>query len=66
MKTNYQQAKQQLKEIAQRARQIHKHDKPAQRQDINDSADMIGRDLRLTEQDRDRLANFAASLHPKD
>jgi hypothetical protein len=62
--TTYQQAKQQLKEIAHRARAIHKHDKPAQRQDINDSADYLGRELRLSEARKNQLANYACKLHP--
>ena len=66
MKTAYQQAKQQLKAIAQRARQTYRHDKPAQRQIINDSAFMICQDLRLSETQRDRLSNYACKLHPKD
>ncbi len=64
--TTYQQAKQQLKEIAQTARPSFKNDKPAQRQAITDRADMICRELRLTEAQRDRLSNYAGNLHPKD
>lgn len=62
--TNYQQAKQQLKEIATTARQSFKNDKPAQRQAINDSADMICRELNLSEANRNRLAEYACKLHP--
>lgn len=64
--TAYQQAKQQLKETAQRARQIHRHDKPAQRQDINDTADYLCREFKLSKARRNQLANYACSLHPED
>jgi hypothetical protein len=59
-----QQAKQQLKEIAKEAKQQFKTDKPAQRQTINDSAYFIGRELNLSERQKDSLSNYACKLHP--
>jgi len=64
--TTYQQARQYLKEIAQEVKRNVPHDKPAQRQTINDSADLICRDLNLSEAKRNQLANYACKLHPKN
>jgi len=64
--TAYQQAKDQLKEIARIVRRTDPHDKPAQRQTLNDCADTICKDFNLSEAQRDRLSNFVCSLHPKE
>jgi hypothetical protein len=63
--TNYQQAKQQLKEIAKIAKQEKPTDKPYIRQSINDSSYFIGKELHLTEYQKDLLSNYACKLHPK-
>lgn len=63
--TNYKIAKSTLCGIAYDAKNQHRGDKPMIRQIINDSADSICRDLRLTERERDLLANYACKLHPK-
>jgi len=64
MTTQLKQAKNQLKQIAEYAKGIFSTDKPAIRQTINDSADAIGRDLKLNEKQIDSLANYACKLHP--
>jgi hypothetical protein len=62
---NYQQAKQKLKEIAKIAKKEKPTDKPYIRQSINDSSYFIGKDLQLTEYQKDLLSNYACKLHPK-
>ena len=62
--TNYQQAKQQLKELAQKAKEQFKTDKPAIRQYINDNAYYISQNFDLTEYQTDLLHNYACKLHP--
>jgi len=64
MTTQLKQAKNQLKQIALDAKGRFSTDKPAIRQTINDSADAIGRDLKLNEKQIDSLANYACKLHP--
>jgi hypothetical protein len=62
--TNYQKAKNALKEIADLAKRKKPLDKPAARQVINDCADMICKDLMLTEHQRNLLSDYACKLHP--
>jgi hypothetical protein len=64
--TKYQQAKTDLKETAKQAKKEYKNDKPAIRQAINNTADMLCKDLRLSEYQRNLLANYSCNLHPKN
>lgn len=65
MKTTiYQQAKNELRQIAKEAKRQYQGDKPAIRQIINDSADGICKSMRLSEYQRNLLANYACVLHP--
>ena len=66
MKTNYQNAKENLKNHAVQAKKIFKTDKPAQRQYINDYTDMLCKDYHLTEYQRDLLYNYSIKFHPKN
>lgn len=63
--TNYQQAKNELKEAARQAKNYYTSDKPAIRQIINDTADSICKSMNLSEYQRDLLSNYACTLHPK-
>ena len=63
--TKYSQAKETLKFIAMASKKEFKNDKPAIRQAINDSADMLCKDLQLSEWDRHRLALYSCKLHPR-
>lgn len=65
-RTIYQQAKQSLKETAKQAKIDYPTDKPAVRQIINDTADSLCKDLRLSEYQRNLLANYSCKLHPKN
>ena len=65
-KSNYQIAKAQLKEMSDEAKQVYKNDKPAIRQSINDYADCFSRENNLNDHQRNLLANYASTLHPKD
>ena len=64
--TPYQIAKNDLKRAAKQAKKDFPTDKPAIRMIINDTADGLSKDLRLSEHQRDLLANFACTLHPKN
>lgn len=66
--TKYQQAKQQLKELSNKAKEQFGTDKPAIRQCINDNCDAICKDNLyngLTEYQQSLLHNYACKLHPK-
>lgn len=69
MQSHYQQAKQQLKQVAKEVKASHPKDKPAQRQTINDFADSLSRDFwRYTSEGKaaqwaNWLHSYAASLH---
>lgn len=65
-KTTYQQAKAELKEIANSAKKAYKKDLPAIRMIINDSVDMLCRDYHFSDYYRNLLSNYACFLHPKD
>jgi hypothetical protein len=64
--TNYQIAKNILKIVSLDAKKEFRTDKPMVRQIINDTADSISRDLKLTEYQRNSLSNYACKLHPKE
>jgi len=64
--TDYQQAKRQLKEIAQEVRKEYPKDKPAQRQAINDYCHNLVIIHNLKDHEADNLHGYAATLHPKD
>lgn len=63
--TDYQQAKRQLKELAQEVKRLHPSDKPAQRQAINDYCHNLVIIHHLSEKRADNLHAYAGSLHPK-
>lgn len=62
--TNYQQAKQELKETAKFVKKHYPKDKPLIRQTINDKAYFLG--YNLTPKEIDLLSNYACKLHPKN
>lgn len=62
---NYQVAKNTLKAVSLDAKKEHKTDKPMIRQIINDTADELGKGLRLSDREVNLLSNYACSLHPK-
>jgi len=62
--STYQDAKSRLKDAARQAKNYYINDKPAIRQTINDTADMLCKDLQLSEYQRNLLANYACTLHP--
>lgn len=66
MKTisNYQQAKNFLKELAKDIKTSHPTDKPLIRMVINDGIDVYVSYFRLTDYQRNLLSNFACKLHP--
>ena len=64
IKTNYQLAKSELKEISVEAKKNFPTDKPMVRQIINDSINYIASDNNLSETQRDLLCNYACKLHP--
>ncbi len=66
MKTNYQQAKDQLKHASKVIKKDFGTDKPAIRMYINDTCDCICKDYtyRLTEYQQNLLHNYACTLHP--
>lgn len=64
--TNYQEAKQQLKEIAKQVKKSHPTDKPLIRMVLNDSADSLSREYNLSEYQLNLLAKYTCTLHPKD
>ena len=64
MKTIYQHAKNELKEVANDAKKQYPTDKPAIRETINDHLDFICKSYNLSEYHRNLLANYACSLHP--
>ena len=65
-KTTYQQAKTDLKEIADTAKIEYKKDLPAIRMIINDSVDMLCKVYQFSDYYRNLLSNYACTLHPKD
>jgi hypothetical protein len=65
-RTEYQNAKSLLKEIADVVKSENPKDKPMQRAVINDTCDSICKDLRLSDYYRGLLGNYACTLHPKD
>lgn len=63
--TTYQLAKQILKETAKAAKQNYTNDLPCIRMIINDEMDNLCKDYKLTDYQRNLLANYACVLHPK-
>ena len=61
--TNYQQAKEELKRMADHVKKHYPNDKPLQRQCINDKAYCLS--YNLTEHEKNLLDNYACKLHPK-
>jgi hypothetical protein len=64
--SNYQEAKSLLRSHAEYVSVLLRGDKPGIRQSINDYADSVGRDYKLTEYQKNLLANYACKLHPKN
>lgn len=64
-KTTYQQAKADLKEIADSAKKEYKNDLPAIRMIINDSVDMLCKENQFSDYYRNLLSNYSCTLHPK-
>jgi PIN domain nuclease of toxin-antitoxin system len=62
--TQYQEAKDYLRVIAQQAKKKHPTDRPMVRQIINDTADFLCKDYQFSEYNRNLLAKFACKLHP--
>ena len=65
-RTEYQNAKSFLKEMAGIIKGEYPSDKPMQRAVINDTCDAICKDLRLSDYHRGLLANYSCKLHPKN
>ena len=63
--TIYQTARVLLKEAAKNAKNDYPNDKPAIRQIINDTADGLSKDLKLSDYQRDLLSNYSCNLHAK-
>ena len=64
MQTNYQTAKEVLKNTAVEAKN-NSNDKPLIRMVINDTADSLTREFNLSDHRINLLHNYAAKLHPK-
>lgn len=64
--TNYQIAKIALKERAKDAKKDFPNDKPAIRMVINDDVHLLSADYDLSDYQRNLLANYACTLHPKN
>lgn len=62
----FQSMKTYLKCVKRRAELQYPNDKPAIRQSINDAADSLIKEDKLTKYQEKLLSNYAASLHPKD
>ena len=65
MATQYQQAKNDLKNISKSAKSQFTNDKPAIRQIINDGANHLILNYDLSEHQIILLSNYAGTLHPK-
>lgn len=68
MKTKYQEAKQQLKEVSKNLKRDYRGDKPAIRMGINNAADAICKEYhyRLSDYQKELLHNYAVTLHQKN
>ena len=68
MKTisNYQIAKQTLKNASIEYKRFIKNDKPLIRMNINDDIDYLIKDLNLSDYQSNLLSKYACKLHPKD
>ena len=65
MKTEYQHAKEFLKERADVIKKEYPNDKPMQREVINNHCDWLCKNYQFSERSRDLLSNYAVKLHPK-
>lgn len=63
-KTEYQNAKDFLKEISKVAKSEYKNDKAAQRITINDTVDSLCRGYNFSDYKRGLLSLYACKLHP--
>ncbi len=63
--TNYQNAKKSLKAVADLAKKKTPSDKPMIREVINNVADVLSREFKLTEYQINLLSNYACKLHPR-
>jgi predicted GNAT superfamily acetyltransferase len=68
MKTvsDYQMAKQTLKNVSNQAKENYPTDKPAIRQTINNYMDYLCKNYKLSDYQRNLLSNYACKLHPKN
>jgi len=66
MKTPYQQAKSDLKEVSKVIKKEYKSDKPAQRMHINDYCDSLCKDYQFSNYYSDLLSSYSCTLHPKN
>lgn len=64
--SNYQVAKNTLKAVSLDAKKECITDKPMIRQIINDTAYELGRDLNLSEHEKNLLSDYSCYLHPKN
>jgi len=64
--TQYKQAKNCLKELANDVKTAYKDDKPLIRMVINNGIDTYVSHFKLTDYQRNLLSNYACKLHPKD
>ena len=62
--TQYQQAKEELKNISEWAKSHFIGDKPAVRQVINDNTHSLAFEYALSDKKQDMLHNYACTLHP--
>ena len=65
-KTDYQKAKQYLKDSAKRCKIAFANDKPKIRMIINDTVDYLCKNYQFSEYKRDLLSLYACKLHPKN
>lgn len=63
-KTEYQNAKYFLKDIAKVAKSEYKNDKPAKRMTINDTVDFLCKGYNFSDYKRGSLSLYACKLHP--
>ncbi len=64
--TDYQRAKNSLKQTADMAKSQFNNDKAMIRQIINDSIDFLVDEFKLNDNKKNMLCNYACTLHPKN
>lgn len=64
MKTQYQHAKEALRNISIEAKEHFKNDKPAIRMHINNAVNWVSDDFNLTDHKNSLLHDYACTLHP--